>query len=91
MQISWAARTDPGLRRRQNEDSFCANPEFGFFVVADGMGGHAGGEIASELAVTEIQTVIESTTTLGAHDTWPVPFAALMPWIILRSCPVQIC
>jgi protein phosphatase len=76
MQISWAARTDPGLRRRQNEDSFCANPDLGLFVVADGMGGHAGGEVASELAVTEIQTVIASTTTLGAHDTWPVPFDA---------------
>lgn len=76
MQISWAARTDPGLRRCQNEDSFCANPDLGLFVVADGMGGHAGGEVASELAVTEIQTVIESTTTLGAHDTWPVPFDA---------------
>ena len=74
MQISWAARTDPGLRRSQNEDSFCANPDLGLFVVADGMGGHAGGEVASELAVKEIQTVIESTTSLGPQGTWPVPF-----------------
>ena len=76
MKISWAARTDPGLRRSQNEDSFCANPALGLFVVADGMGGHAGGEVASELAVNEIQTVIESTTTLGLQDTWPAPFDA---------------
>ena len=76
MQISWAARTDPGRRRSQNEDSFCANPDLGLFVVADGMGGHAGGEVASELAVNEIQTVIESTTALGPQDTWPVPFDA---------------
>ena len=76
MQISWAARTDAGLRRSQNEDSFCANPDLGLFVVADGMGGHAGGEVASELAVTEIQTVIESTANLGPQDTWPVPFDA---------------
>lgn len=76
MQITWAARTDSGLRRSQNEDCYCANPDLGLFVVADGMGGHAGGEVASELAVTEIQTVIESTSTLGPQDTWPVPFDA---------------
>lgn len=76
MQISWAARTDPGLRRSQNEDCFCANPDLGLFVVADGMGGHAGGEVASDLAVSEIQNVIESTTALGPQDTWPVPFDA---------------
>ena len=74
MQISWAARTDPGLRRSRNEDSFCANPDLGLFVVADGMGGHAGGEVASALAVNEIQTIIETTTTLGPQDTWPAPF-----------------
>lgn len=74
MQISWAARTDPGLRRSQNEDSYRAIPEIGLFVVADGMGGHAGGEIASELAVAEIQNVVESTASLGPLDTWPIPF-----------------
>ncbi len=74
MQISWAARTDPGLRRSQNEDSYRAIPAIGLFVVADGMGGHAGGEVASELAVTEIQNVVESTGVLGPLDTWPMPF-----------------
>ena len=38
MQISWAARTDPGLHRSQNEDKYCARPDLGLFVVADGMG-----------------------------------------------------
>ncbi len=74
MHISWAARTDPGLRRSGNEDSYRASPEVGLFVVADGMGGHAGGEVASELAVTEIQNIVESTRGLGPLDTWPVPF-----------------
>ncbi len=74
MQISWAARTDPGLRRSQNEDSYRASPAVGLFVVADGMGGHVGGEVASELAVAEIQNVVESTRALGPQDTWPMPF-----------------
>ena len=74
MQISWAARTDVGRRRSQNEDSYGADPELGLFVVADGMGGHAGGEVASRLAVTEIQKVIVATADLGPDDTWPAAF-----------------
>ena len=74
MQVCWAARTDPGLRRSQNEDSYCALSELGLFVVADGMGGHVGGGVASQLAVDAIQAAIEETTTLGAQDTWPIPF-----------------
>ena len=74
MQISWAARTDAGYRRSQNEDSYGADTERGLFVVADGMGGHAGGEIASELAVEEIQSVITATASLGPDDTWPSAF-----------------
>ena len=41
-----------------------------------GWAGHAGGEVASELAVTEIRNVIESTIALGPQDTWPMPFDA---------------
>jgi protein phosphatase len=46
-----ASATDVGRRRSQNQDSFAFHPELGLFVVADGMGGHKGGEIASAITV----------------------------------------
>ncbi|MBS0621623.1 MAG: serine/threonine-protein phosphatase, partial [Verrucomicrobia bacterium] len=37
--------TDPGRVRKRNEDAFAELPEFGFYVLADGMGGHQGGDV----------------------------------------------
>jgi PPM family protein phosphatase len=55
MEYTAAARTDVGRKRSGNEDSFCVARELGLFLVADGMGGHAAGEVASRLAVETIQ------------------------------------
>ncbi|HVK62789.1 MAG TPA: protein phosphatase 2C domain-containing protein, partial [Bdellovibrionales bacterium] len=55
---SWC-QTDVGLRRETNQDSFLINEKLGLFVVADGMGGHRGGEVASRLAVETVQTIVQ--------------------------------
>jgi serine/threonine protein phosphatase PrpC len=72
--ISSAAISHPGLRREANEDSVCARPDLGLFVVADGMGGHAAGEVASRLAVQAIETFIADTRHADANTTWPFPY-----------------
>lgn len=48
--FNMAGKSDRGRRRAKNEDSFVVESEIGFFIVADGMGGHACGEVASRLA-----------------------------------------
>jgi serine/threonine protein phosphatase PrpC len=50
------AATDCGLVRSSNEDRYWIDPDRGVFLVVDGVGGHAAGELAAEIAVNEIQT-----------------------------------
>ncbi|MBK8595632.1 MAG: Stp1/IreP family PP2C-type Ser/Thr phosphatase [Holophagales bacterium] len=62
--------TDVGRKRKHNEDAYLLDAERGLFVVADGMGGHAAGEVASRLTVESIQEFISGTE--DDHDnTWP--------------------
>jgi protein phosphatase len=70
MNISFKALSDVGRKRKGNEDSLYVNPEQKLFVVADGMGGHAAGEIASKVAVDAINEFV--CLTGGDEEiTWP--------------------
>src|SRR5262245_19739408 len=62
--------THTGRVRKQNEDSLLSLPQFGLFVVADGMGGVNAGEVASRMAVDAIQAFIERSVP-GSSHTWP--------------------
>jgi serine/threonine protein phosphatase PrpC len=70
IRIRCEARSDVGRKRRGNEDALVCNSKQKLFVVADGMGGHAAGEVASRVAVEAIQEFVELT---GGDEeiTWP--------------------
>lgn len=72
MRTRFAGLTDVGLMRERNEDSFLVFPEFRFAAVADGMGGHLSGDVASSLAVSTLKGFYRNT--VGPDRTWPFPY-----------------
>jgi serine/threonine protein phosphatase PrpC/CRP-like cAMP-binding protein len=86
------ARTDVGHKRKHNEDSFLNDDALGLFIVADGMGGHAAGEVASAQAVKSIrEALVEGKPVLDAFARSPTVesrehAAQLMEKAIAKAC-----
>ena len=78
MRVVAAGQTEVGCVRKHNEDNFLVEPELGLFVVADGLGGHAAGEVASQIVVEKIDQFI--THTLERDRTWPVEYDVALPY-----------
>lgn len=68
MKIRSCAISDVGRKRQKNEDSYLLNDELRLFIVADGMGGHAGGEYASRIAIKTIEEEFRALIEKGASE-----------------------
>lgn len=83
------AQTDPGRRRKQNEDSLLVLEKQGVYVVADGMGGHNGGQYASSLAVRSLAEAFEASQfEAAAHAELPTEASELARAIQMSNATV---
>jgi PPM family protein phosphatase len=69
------SRTHPGTVRTSNEDSSMWEPDLGVVAVADGMGGHNAGEVASQLALDTMRSFLKKSASVDDF-TWPFGFSA---------------
>src|SRR3954464_11184604 len=95
MELSFWAATDVGKKREANEDNFLVDKKLSLFIVADGMGGHAAGEVASAIAVRTMHEEIKRERDLladfvagarGAARVTNKDILALMEHAVHRAC-----
>lgn len=93
--LRFYAATDVGKVRDHNEDNFLVDKKLGLFIVADGMGGHAAGEVASAIAVRTVHEEIKREKELlddyasgatGANKVTPKDVVALLEHSVQRAC-----
>lgn len=68
LQVKAEGKTDTGKVRATNQDSFLINSKDKLFIVADGMGGHAGGEIASKLCIEKVSAYLSDKEDIWTED-----------------------
>src|SRR6188768_1721632 len=90
MKIRYAAKTDVGMKRTHNEDYFTLIEDEQLFIVADGMGGHASGEVASKMAAETIGEFYQRTRE-DEDATWPYKMDRSLSYIENRLvCGIKL-
>ena len=90
MKIRYAAKTDVGMKRTHNEDYFSLIEDEQLFIVADGMGGHASGEVASKLSAETIGEFYQRTRE-DEDATWPYKMDRSLSYIENRLvCAIRL-
>ena len=90
MKIRYAAKTDVGMKRTHNEDYFSLIEDEQLFIVADGMGGHASGEVASKMSAETISDFYRRTRE-DEDATWPFKMDRSLSYIENRLvCSIKL-